>query len=173
MKLLRCVAFSKRNSLCWVHNSWVTAFCVVASDIFSISNAFLKLRYYCVLMFVCPFIFRIMTNSMQLFGLFTCTQSALHVLGDVFAHHQEHVTVFTASDIVHLCFWQPVTWTSFQHRWTISEAVNTVKCSWWWAKTSPETCRGDWVQINKPKSCILLVINYELYSNVYLFTCID
>jgi hypothetical protein len=30
-----------------------------------------------------------------------------------------------------------------QHRCTISEAVNTVKCSWWWAKTSPETCRTD------------------------------
>ena len=50
-----------------------------------------------------------------------------------------------------------------QHRWTISEAVNTVKCSWWWAKTSSETCRADWVQINKPKICIFLVINYELY----------
>ena len=48
-----------------------------------------------------------------------------------------------------------------QYRWTISEAVNTVKCSWWWAKTSPETCRADWVQINKPKICIFLVINYE------------
>jgi len=50
-----------------------------------------------------------------------------------------------------------------QHSWTISEAVNTVMCSWWWAKTSPKTCRADWVQINKPKSCILFVINYELY----------
>jgi hypothetical protein len=49
-----------------------------------------------------------------------------------------------------------------QHRRTISEAVNTVKCFWWWAKTSPETCRAYWVQINKPKSCILLIINYEL-----------
>ena len=48
------------------------------------------------------------------------------------------------------------------YRWTISEAVNTVKCSWWGAKTSPETCRTDSVQINKPRSCILLVINYEL-----------
>ena len=28
-----------------------------------------------------------------------------------------------------------------QYRWSISETVNTVKCSWWWAKTSPETCR--------------------------------
>ena len=39
----------------------------------------------------------LMTNKMKIFGLFICTQSALHVLGDVFAHHQEHVTVFTAS----------------------------------------------------------------------------
>ena len=30
-----------------------------------------------------------------------------------------------------------------QYRWTISEAVNTFKSSWWWAKTSPETCRAD------------------------------
>ena len=37
------------------------------------------------------------------FGLFISTQSVLHVSGDVFAHHQEHLTVFTASDIVHLC----------------------------------------------------------------------
>jgi len=34
-----------------------------------------------------------------------------------------------------------------QHMWTTSEGVNTVKCSWWWAKTSPETCRAYWVQI--------------------------
>jgi len=27
-----------------------------------------------------------------------------------------------------------------QHRWTIQEAVNTVTCSWWWAKISSETC---------------------------------
>ena len=30
-----------------------------------------------------------------------------------------------------------------QYRWTISVAVNTVKCSWWRAKTSPETCGAD------------------------------
>ena len=29
-----------------------------------------------------------------IFGLFIYSQSALHVLGDVFAHHQEHLTVF-------------------------------------------------------------------------------
>jgi len=25
----------------------------------------------------------------------------------------------------------------------LPDAVNTVKCSWWWAKTSPETCRAN------------------------------
>ena len=54
-----------------------------------------------------------------------------------------------------------------QHRWTVSEAVNTINCSWWWAKTSLETCRADWVQINKPKIWILLVINYELIYGVF------
>jgi len=43
-----------------------------------------------------------MTNQIQILGLFICTQSAPHVSDDVFAHHQEHLTVFTASDIVHL-----------------------------------------------------------------------
>ena len=33
-------------------------------------------------------------------------QSALHVSGDVFAHHQEHITVTTASGNVHRwCCW--------------------------------------------------------------------
>jgi len=45
---------------------------------------------------------------MQLFGLYLCTQSELLISGDVFAHHQEHLTVFTASDIVQLCCCQPV-----------------------------------------------------------------
>ena len=48
------------------------------------------------------------------------------------------------------------------HRWTISEDVNTVKCSWRWAKTSPKTCGANWVQINKPKSwiCWSSITNY-------------
>jgi len=44
-----------------------------------------------------------MTNKMQIFGLFICTQSARHVSSYVFDHHQEHLTVFTASSIVRLC----------------------------------------------------------------------
>ena len=45
------------------------------------------------------------------FILFICTQSDLHVSGEIFAHHQEQLTVFTASDIVHLCCCRSVSWT--------------------------------------------------------------
>ena len=177
-----------------------------------------------LLMFVCQCIVSTIRNRWptrcNYFGLFICTQSVPHVSGNVFAHHQEHLTVSTASDIVHLCCCRPVSWTRWnsfylypmsstcfgrcfrpssgaldcihsfwysppmllpagvteemerefhlvhntsqqQHRWTISETVNTVKCSRWWAKTSPETCRAHWVQINKLKCCIFLVIHYE------------
>jgi len=62
--------------------------------------------------------------------------SALHVSGDVFAHHQEHITVTTASGNVHQCCcwlvfrsgWNPKRNTQ-QHRWTLPEAVVTVICS--------------------------------------------
>jgi len=36
-----------------------------------------------------------------LYRLIYYSKSALHVSGDVFAHHQEHLTVFTASGSVH------------------------------------------------------------------------
>ena len=38
---------------------------------------------------------------MQLFWFIYLFLISSNVLGDVFAHHQEHLTVFTASDIVH------------------------------------------------------------------------
>jgi len=28
--------------------------------------------------------------------------------------------------------------------WTLPDTVNTSKCSWWWAKTSPQTCWANW-----------------------------
>jgi hypothetical protein len=37
------------------------------------------------------------TNKVQLYGLIYFSLSALHVSGDVFAHHQEPLTVFTVS----------------------------------------------------------------------------
>jgi hypothetical protein len=36
-------------------------------------------------------------NEMQLYRLIYYSWSALYVSGDVFAHHQEHLTVFTAT----------------------------------------------------------------------------
>ena len=40
---------------------------------------------------------------MKLYRLIYYSLSALHVSGDVFAHHQEHLTVFTASGNIHQC----------------------------------------------------------------------
>ena len=56
-----------------------------------------------------------------------------------------------------------------QHRWTKSEAVNTVMCSWWWAKPSSETCWADWVQINKPKfvPCWSSITSYTNDAQTY------
>jgi len=43
---------------------------------------------------------------MQLYRLIYYSKSALHISGDIFAHHQEHLTVFTVSDSVHpSCCW--------------------------------------------------------------------
>ena len=58
-------------------------------------------------------------------GLFICIKLALHVSGDVFAHHQEHLTVFTASDVVHLYCCRPVSWT----RWNSLSLLWI--CNWW------------------------------------------
>jgi hypothetical protein len=41
------------------------------------------------------------TNKMQLQMLIYFSLSALHVSGDVFTHHQEHLTVFTVSGSIH------------------------------------------------------------------------
>jgi hypothetical protein len=47
-------------------------------------------------------LFMKVTNKMQLYRLIYYSKSAPHVSGDVFAHHQEHLTVFTVSGSVHL-----------------------------------------------------------------------
>jgi len=41
------------------------------------------------------------TKKMLLYRLIYYFQSALHVSGDIFAHHQEHLTVFTVSASIH------------------------------------------------------------------------
>jgi len=42
-----------------------------------------------------------MTNKMQPYRLIYYSKSALHVSGNVFPRHQEHLTVFTVSGSVH------------------------------------------------------------------------
>jgi hypothetical protein len=39
----------------------------------------------------------------------------------------------------------------------LPDTVNTVKCSWWWAQTSPETCRLTW---NNKLLFILHLVGY-------------
>jgi hypothetical protein len=53
------------------------------------------------------------TNKMQLYRLIYYSQLAQHVWGGVFAHHQEHLTVFTASGNVHQCRCRLVSWMSW------------------------------------------------------------
>ena len=45
------------------------------------------------------------TNKIQPCRLICYSLSALHVLGDFFAHNQEHLTVFTASGSIYQCRW--------------------------------------------------------------------
>jgi hypothetical protein len=54
------------------------------------------------------------TNKMQLYRLIYFYLSVLHVSGDVFAHHQEHLAVFTVSGSVHPSSCRLVSWFYFQ-----------------------------------------------------------
>jgi len=56
------------------------------------------------------------TNKMQLCRLIYYSLSALHVSGDVFAHHPEHLTVFTVSVNIPQCRCRLVSWM----RWNCS-----------------------------------------------------
>jgi len=56
------------------------------------------------------------TNKMQLYRLIYYSYSALHVSGDVFAHHQEQLTVFTVSGSIHPSSCRLASWMSFQHQ---------------------------------------------------------
>jgi len=42
-----------------------------------------------------------LTNNMQLYRLIYYSKSAVHVSGDIFAHHQERLTVFTVFGSIH------------------------------------------------------------------------
>ena len=53
------------------------------------------------------------TNKMQIYRLIYYFKSALHVSGDVFAYHQEHLTVFTVSGSIHTGCCRLVSWMSW------------------------------------------------------------
>jgi hypothetical protein len=50
---------------------------------------------------VCSFHYYENNQQYALYRLIYYSKSALHVSGDNFAHHQEHLTVFTVSGSVH------------------------------------------------------------------------
>jgi len=52
------------------------------------------------------------TNKMHLYRVIYYSKSDLHVSGDVFAHHQEHLTVSTVSGSVHPGCCRLVSWMS-------------------------------------------------------------
>jgi hypothetical protein len=57
----------------------------------------------------CDMIMKV-TSKMQLYRLIYYSWSALHVSGDVFAHHQEHLTIFTVSVSIHPSCCRLVSW---------------------------------------------------------------
>ena len=59
------------------------------------------------------------TNKMQLYRLIYYFQSALHVSGDVFAHHQEQLIVFTVSGSIRLSCCGLGSWMSFNSSKTL------------------------------------------------------
>jgi hypothetical protein len=76
-------------------------------------------------------------NNQQdaLYSLIYYSKLAIHVSGDI-AHHHEHLTLFTVPGSVHpRCCWLCL-------GSTLPNTVDTDKCSWWWAKKLPETCKA-------------------------------
>jgi len=90
------------------------------------SRFYLKVQYFReVTYFTAIFYFLInikltftkITNKMQLYRLIYYYKSALHVSGNVFAHHQEYLIVFTVSGSVHPSCCRLVSWMSWN--WTM------------------------------------------------------
>ena len=131
-----------------------SAFCAV----------FLKSRKFCKqygnlgeqTLFFCFYIFATRCNITQFIYFW---QTALHVLGGISTHHQEHTTVFTVSGIYlsnRYCY-LPLLWKSWN--WfecgmgivlicfgAVADSTHNCKyncvCSWWWVEIPPETRRA-------------------------------
>jgi len=59
---------------------------------------------------------------MQLYRLIYYSKSALHISGDIFAHHQEKLTLFTVSGSVHPSCCRLVFWMSWELNYVGCEA---------------------------------------------------
>jgi hypothetical protein len=77
-----------------------------------------------------------LTNKMQLYRLIYYSKSALHVKGNVFAHHQEHLTLFTVSGSIHLSCGRLVSWMSWKWTMWIVRRVYTQTCKFGWDTVS-------------------------------------
>jgi uncharacterized protein involved in tolerance to divalent cations len=72
--------------------------------------------------------FIIITNRMQLYRLIYFSLPALHVSGDVLAHHQEHLTVFTLSGIIDPGCCRLVSWMNWNwNMWVVRHVYNSSK----------------------------------------------
>ena len=70
------------------------------------------------------------TNKMQLYRLIYYSKSALHVSGDVFTHHQEHLTVFTVSGSVHPSCCRLVSWIELKLNYVVCDASRQSAATW-------------------------------------------
>ena len=107
------------------------------------------------------------TNKTQQIPFIDLFKSALHVLGDKFAHPQEHfLTVYTAFGTMHCndklqlkVFWHVSSHVKilFYHYSALyKELYIQSNCSWGWASLLPETCRADLRRSINGICCILL-----------------
>jgi len=53
---------------------------------------------------------------MQLCSIIYYSLAALHVSSNIFAHHQEHLIVFTAAGFTHVCRCRQVSWECWNWR---------------------------------------------------------
>jgi hypothetical protein len=110
-----------------------------------------------------------------LYRLIYDSESAVHVSGNVFAHHQEHFPVFTVSVSVHPSWCWLVS--RMSRNWRVSPhsghqpaatCVNTTrycKCSWWWEKHRPKHVQLTWH--NK----LVYIVHFVGYSHSHSWMC--
>ena len=69
------------------------------------------------------------TNKLQLYRLVYYSKSALHVSGDIIAHHKEHLTVFTVSGSIH----PSSCWLVYGMSWNCvsTHPIHQDRDSWW------------------------------------------